>query len=102
MEDLRETLAANTRFFRDQMTALGFNILPGVHPIVPIMLGDAVLATQMAEKLLARGIYVIAFSFPVVPRGLARIRVQISAAHSRQDLEWAIEQFAAVKAELAA
>lgn len=88
MKDLRVQLSSNTAFFRERMTALGFQILKGEHPIVPIMLGDATLATKMAEKLLARGIYVIPFSFPVVPRGLARIRVQISAAHSRQDLEW--------------
>ena len=100
MKDLRVQLAGNTKFFREQLAALGFQILPGEHPIVPIMLGEATLATTMAEKLLKRGIYVIAFSFPVVPRGLARIRVQISAAHSRQDLEWALEQFAAVRDEM--
>ena len=100
MKDLRTQLAANTKFFREQVTALGFKILPGEHPIVPIMLGEATVATAMAEKLLARGIYVIAFSFPVVPRGLARIRVQISAVHSRTDLEWALEQFAAVRDEM--
>ena len=100
MKDLRTQLADSTKFFRDRVTALGFKILPGEHPIVPIMLGEATLATTMAEKLLARGIYVIAFSFPVVPRGLARIRVQISAAHSRADLEWALEQFAAVRDEM--
>ncbi len=100
MKDLRTQLAANTKFFREQVTTLGFQVLPGEHPIVPIMLGEATVATAMAEKLLARGIYVIAFSFPVVPRGLARIRVQISAAHSRADLEWALEQFAAVRDEM--
>ena len=100
MKDLRIQLADNTKFFREQLTALGFRILHGEHPIVPIMLGEATLASTMAEKLLKRGIYVIAFSFPVVPRGLARIRVQISAAHSRQDLEWALEQFAAVRDEM--
>ena len=100
MKDLRVSLASNTAFFRERLTALGFQILAGEHPIVPIMLGEATLATAMAEKLLARGIYVIPFSFPVVPRGLARIRVQISAAHSREDLEWAVEQFAAVRDEM--
>ena len=100
MKDLRVHLASNTAFFRARLTALGFQILTGEHPIVPIMLGEATLATTMAEKLLARGIYVIPFSFPVVPRGLARIRVQISAAHSRHDLEWAIEQFASVRDEM--
>ena len=100
MKDLRVQLASNTAFFRKQLAALGFEILPGEHPIVPIMLGEAALATTMAEKLLARGVYVIAFSFPVVPRGLARIRVQISAAHSRGDLEWVLEQFEAVRDEM--
>lgn len=100
MKDLRVALASNTAFFREQLTLLGFQILPGEHPIVPLMLGEATLATTMAEKLLTRGIYVIPFSFPVVPRGLARIRVQISAAHTREDLEWAIEQFAAVRDEM--
>lgn len=100
MKELRDSLRSNTAYFRGEMTRLGFNILPGEHPIVPIMLGEATLAVKMAELLLARGVYVIPFSFPVVPKGLARIRVQISAAHSRQDLEWAIQQFAAVKSEL--
>jgi glycine C-acetyltransferase len=100
MKELRDTLRSNTAFFRERMTAIGFNILPGEHPIVPIMLGEATLATIMAEKLLARDIYVIPFSFPVVPRGLARIRVQISAAHSREDLTWALEQFTAVRDEM--
>jgi glycine C-acetyltransferase len=99
---LRERLRANTKFFRERMIALGFHILPGEHPIVPVMLGDAVLAGAMAEKLLERGVYVIGFSYPVVPQGKARIRAQVSAAHSREDLEFAIAQFAAVKAELGA
>jgi len=98
--ELRERLRANTKFFRERMTALGFDILPGEHPIVPVMLGDAVLAGKMAEKLLEKGVYVIGFSYPVVPQGKARIRAQVSAAHSREDLEFAIAQFAAVKAEL--
>jgi glycine C-acetyltransferase len=101
MKDLRTHLKSNTAFFRESLTSLGFQILPGEHPIVPIMLGEATRATTMAEKLLKRGIYVIPFSFPVVPRGLARIRVQISAAHSREDLAWAVEQFAAVRQEMA-
>jgi glycine C-acetyltransferase len=100
--ELRQRLRANTKFFRERMTALGFDILPGEHPIVPIMLGDAVLAGRMAEKLLEKGVYVIGFSYPVVPQGKARIRAQVSAAHSRDDLEFAIAQFAAVKAELIA
>ena len=95
--ELRDRLEANTKFFREAMTASGFDILPGNHPIVPIMLGDARRATAMADALLARGIYVIGFSYPVVPQGKARIRVQISAAHTRDDLEFAVEQFKAVK-----
>ncbi|MCP4401086.1 MAG: glycine C-acetyltransferase [bacterium] len=97
--DLRTTLFSNTRFFREKISKLGFNILPGSHPIVPIMLGDAVLAQNMAARLLEKGIYVIGFSYPVVPEGKARIRVQISAAHSQKDLEFAIRMFAEVKDE---
>jgi glycine C-acetyltransferase len=100
--DLRERLRANTKFFRERMTALGFNVLPGEHPIVPVMLGDAALAAKMADLLLEKGVYVIGFSYPVVPQGKARIRVQVSAAHSREDLEFALAQFAAVKGELGA
>ena len=91
--ELRERLKENTRFFREQMTALGFSILPGEHPIVPIMIGDAARATQMADALLKKDIYVIGFSYPVVPQGKARIRVQISAAHTRADLEFAVKSF---------
>jgi glycine C-acetyltransferase len=98
-KDLREHLHANTKFFRERMTRLGFDVLPGEHPIVPVMLGDAALATRMADRLLQKGVYVIAFSYPVVPNGKARIRVQISAAHTREDLEFALEQFNAVKSE---
>jgi len=97
---LREQLRANTKFFRGRIAELGFKVLPGEHPITPIILGDAALASKMADKLLERGVYVIGFSYPVVPMGQARIRVQISAAHSRADLEFALEQFAAVKGEL--
>jgi glycine C-acetyltransferase len=97
---LRDKLEANTKFFRDEMTKRGFNILPGTHPIAPIMLGDAALATKFADAMLARGVYVIGFSYPVVPKGKARIRTQISAAHSREELEHAIEAFTAVKQEL--
>jgi glycine C-acetyltransferase len=96
----RDRLAANTKFFREGMTALGFRILPGTHPIVPIMLGDAALASRVAEAMLAKGVYVIGFSHPVVPLGQARIRTQISAAHSRADLEFALGKFAEVKSEL--
>ena len=91
--ELRERLKENTRFFREQMTALGFSIQPGEHPIVPIMIGDAARATQMADALLKKGIYVVGFSYPVVPQGKARIRVQISAAHTRADLEFAVKSF---------
>ena len=93
-------LKENTQFFRTEIEKLGLTILPGEHPIVPIMLGDATVANKMSNALLEKGIYVIGFSFPVVPKGQARIRTQISAAHSREDLEFAISQFAAVKQEL--
>ncbi len=98
--DLRDRLEANTQFFREGMGKLGFSILPGTHPICPVMLGDAALAGRFAEAMLAKGVYVIGFSYPVVPLGRARIRVQISAAHARADLEQAIGAFAAVKTEL--
>lgn len=97
---LRDKLEANTKFFRDGMGKLGFTILPGTHPICPVMLGDAALATKFADAMLAHGVYVIGFSYPVVPQGKARIRTQISAAHSREDLERAIAAFATVKGEL--
>ncbi len=98
--ELRNRLRENTRFFRERMTAEGFSIAPGEHPIVPIMLGDAAAATKMADLLLGRGVYVVGFSYPVVPKGKARIRVQVSAAHTREELEFAVTQFAAVKAEI--
>jgi glycine C-acetyltransferase len=82
------------------MSRLGFNILPGTHPIVPVMLGDAALASRFADAMLEKGVYVIGFSYPVVPQGKARIRTQISAAHSREDLEKALDAFGAVKREL--
>jgi len=95
--ELRDRLEANTRYFRAGMAARGFDIRPGDHPIVPIMLGDAALATRMAEMLLAEGIYVIGFSYPVVPKGAARIRVQISAAHTQADMDLAMNAFARVR-----
>ncbi len=98
--ELRDRLEANTRWFRDAMTAAGFEIKPGVHPIVPIMLYDEKLAHDMARRLLDEGIYVIGFSFPVVPKGQARIRVQISAAHERAHLERAVRAFTRVGQEL--
>jgi glycine C-acetyltransferase len=97
---LRDQLEANTRFFRAEMTARGFAILPGTHPIVPIMLGDAALSQRFAAAMLARGVYVVGFFHPVVPQGRARIRTQISAAHTREDLAFAVEKFSEVKAEL--
>lgn len=97
---LRDKLEQNTRYFREKMTSAGFDIKPGEHPIVPIMLYDAPLAQQFAERLLDRGIYVIGFFFPVVPKGQARIRVQLSAAHEPEHLDAAIEAFTAVGKEL--
>jgi glycine C-acetyltransferase len=97
---LRDRLEANARQFRDGLAARGFDTVPGDHPIVPIMLGDAALAVRFADAMLARGVYVIGFSYPVVPQGKARIRTQISAAHTENDLAFALEQFAAVKREL--
>jgi glycine C-acetyltransferase len=92
-----QRLRDNTQFFRSEIPKLGFDILPGEHPIVPVMIGDAARATAMADALLERGVYVIGFSYPVVPEGKARIRCQMSAGHTREDLEFALEQFAAVK-----
>ncbi|MBM4118324.1 glycine C-acetyltransferase [bacterium] len=97
---LRDKTEANTKYFREKMTAAGFNIVPGVHPIVPIMLGDAKLSQQFADAMLTKGIYVIGFFYPVVPQGKARIRVQISAAHERAHLDKAIAAFTAVGKEL--
>ena len=97
---LRDKLEANTRFFREAISRVGFTILPGTHPIVPIMLGEATLAQRLAEAMLARGVYVVGFFYPVVPQGKARIRTQISAAHSREDLEMAVQAFAEAKREL--
>jgi glycine C-acetyltransferase len=95
--ELRARLRANTERFRSRMTELGFDVLPGDHPIVPIMYGDAVLAGQTADAMLERGIYVIAFSYPVVPKGQARIRTQVSAAHSTEDIDRAIAAFEDVR-----
>ncbi len=98
--ELRDQLEDNTRFFRDGMSTLGFDILPGSHPIVPIMLYDAPKAVDFAARMLEKGVYVIAFSFPVVPNGKARIRTQVSAAHTRKDLQFAMRCFSEVKAEM--
>jgi glycine C-acetyltransferase len=99
--DLRERLAANTRFFRDRMVEEEFEILPGEHPIVPVMIGDAALAGRIAATMLEKGVYVVGFSYPVVPQGKARIRTQVSAAHSREDLERAVKAFTETRKELA-
>ena len=96
---LRDKLEENTRYFRAKMAEVGFDIPAGSHPIVPIMLGDARLAQQMAARLLEKGVYVIGFFYPVVPEGTARIRTQISAAHSIEDLDFAVKMFAEVKGE---
>ena len=98
--DLREQLAENTAYFRQGMEALGFDLLPGVHPIVPVMLYDAALAATFADEMLKRGIYVVAFSYPVVPNGKARIRTQMSAALTREELDQAIAAFCDVKCQL--
>ena len=97
---LRDQLEANTKFFRDGAAKLGFTILPGTHPICPVMLGDAGLAARFADAMLKKGVYVIGFSYPVVPNGKARIRTQISAAHSLEELALALETFAETKREL--
>jgi len=100
-DELRMRLHANAAFFRAQLTALGFRLIPGEHPIIPVMLGEAALASSMAEALLNEAVYVVGFSYPVVPEGRARIRVQMSAAHTRAQLERAVEAFAKVGRALA-
>lgn len=99
-DSLRQRVHANASHFRERMSALGFDLKPGEHPIIPVMLGDAKLATTMADKLLSRGVYVIGFSFPVVPRGEARIRTQMSAGVERAQLDQAVDAFAEVGREL--
>jgi len=91
--ELREQLHGNARYFRSQMQALGFDLLPGEHPIVPVMLGDAPLAVRLAEQCQADGVYVVAFAFPVVPQGKARIRTQMSAAHTKAQLDRVVQAF---------
>jgi glycine C-acetyltransferase len=98
--DLRERLYANTKKLRAALESAGFKVKPGQHPILPVMLGDAALASSMADKLLERGIYVIGFSFPVVPHGQARIRIQVSAAHTPAQLDRAATAFSEVGREL--
>ena len=99
-DDLRATLRENTAWFRERMTGLGFDVLPGDHPIVPVMIGDAARAARLADSLLGKGVYVIGFSYPVVPVGKARIRTQVSAAHTRDELELAATAFAQARDEL--
>jgi glycine C-acetyltransferase len=98
--DLRERLQTNTAYFRKQMSGLGFNLIPGEHPIIPVMLGDAPLAVNLAERVQAQGVYVVAFSFPVVPHGKARIRTQMSAAHSREQLDRVVLAFSSAGRDL--
>jgi glycine C-acetyltransferase len=98
--ELRDKLMDNTRYFREKIQAVGLEVLPGEHPIVPVMFGEAQPAVKMAELLLEKGVYVIPFSFPVVPKGKARIRTQVSAAHSKEDLDFAVEKFAEAKSEM--
>ena len=98
--ELRQRLRDNTAFFRRQMTAAGFDILPGEHPIVPVMVGDAKMASRLAQVMLEKGVYVVSFSYPVVPQGKARIRTQVSAAHSKADLERAVRAFVETREEV--
>jgi len=98
--ELRDRLESNTLYFRQRMTAMGFDIKPGIHPIVPIMLYDEKLAHTMADEMLKKGVYVIGFSYPVVPKGMARIRVQVSAAHSKEHLDTAVDAFQSVGKQL--
>ena len=100
--ELRERLHSNTRYFREGLAAAGLDIRPGTHPIVPVMLGDAALSQRFAARMLEKGVYVVGFFHPVVPQGAARIRVQVSAAHSREDLDAAIRAFSETRKELAA
>src|SRR5581483_2440820 len=95
--ELRDRLHANARYLRAGLERAGFTIKPGNHPILPVMLGDAAVAARLADRLLEKGIYVIGFSFPVVPQGQARIRIQLSAAHTQEQLDRDIEAFAAVR-----
>ena len=98
--ELRDRLEENTRYFREHIVNVGLTIKPGTHPIVPVMLGDAALSQRFAARMLEKGVYVVGFFYPVVPEGTARIRTQVSAAHTREDLDFAIRAFAEVKAEL--
>src|SRR5262249_11757171 len=99
--EFRDKIARNTKYFRGALTERGLTIKPGVHPIVPIMIGDAAKSQKFAARMLEKGVYVIGFFFPVVPHGTARVRTQVSAAHTREDLEFAGKAFAEVNEELA-
>ena len=99
--DLRDRLRENTAHFRARMTELGFDLLPGEHPIVPVMIGDEVAAARLSAKLVELGVYAVSFSFPVVPRGTARIRTQMSSAHTIEDLDFAADRFAEARAAVA-
>ena len=98
--ELRDKLEENTKYFREALTNRGLTIKPGTHPIVPIMIGDAALSQKFAARMLEKGVYVIGFFYPVVPHGTARVRTQVSAAHSREDLEFAVNAFAETNEEL--
>jgi glycine C-acetyltransferase len=98
--ELRDKLEENTKYFRENIQKAGFDVKPGTHSIVPIMLYDARVAQEMAAKMLEKGVYVIGFFYPVVPKGLARIRTQISAAHTKEDLDFAINAFIECKKEM--
>jgi len=98
--ELRDRLRSNTGHFRARMLELGFDVLPGEHPIVPVMVGDELRAARLSEKLVEQGVYAVSFSFPVVPRGTARIRTQMSAAHSSEDIDFAVEAFVRARDEL--
>jgi len=98
--ELRDTLFAHTAYYREQMARAGFAVGDGIHPIVPVMLGDARLAQEMSRRMIERGVFVVGFFYPVVPQGKARIRTQISAAHSQADLDFAIQTFIAVRKEM--
>jgi len=98
--ELRDRLMANTEYYRKSLAEIGLDVRPGIHPITPIMLGEATLAQKIAARMLEKGVYVVGFFFPVVPRGKARIRTQVSAIHSREDLDFALTKFAEVKKEL--
>ena len=99
-DDLRRKLQINSAYFREKMSRLGFTLVPGDHPIIPVMLGDGILTSHMAESMLAEGVYVVGFSYPVVPKGQACIRTQISAAHKKEHLDRAIAAFEKVGRDL--